>query len=35
VFERLFAPRVLARIYGEILDRLAASFQGSATASVN
>jgi hypothetical protein len=23
VFERLFAPRVLARIYGEMLDRLA------------
>jgi hypothetical protein len=25
VFERLFAPRVLSRIYGEMLDRLAAS----------
>jgi carbon monoxide dehydrogenase subunit G len=25
IFERLFAPRVLARIYGEILDRLAFS----------
>jgi hypothetical protein len=28
IFERLFAPRVLARIYGEVLDRLAASVQG-------
>jgi hypothetical protein len=25
IFERLFAPRVLARIYGEMLDRLASS----------
>ena len=25
IFERLFAPRVLSRIYGEMLDRLAAS----------
>jgi hypothetical protein len=25
VFERLFAPRVLSRIYGEMLDRLAVS----------
>jgi carbon monoxide dehydrogenase subunit G len=25
VFERLFAPRVLSRIYGEMLDRLALS----------
>jgi carbon monoxide dehydrogenase subunit G len=35
VFERLFAPRVLARIYGEILDRLADSVQGSAPAAVS
>jgi hypothetical protein len=25
IFERLFAPRVLSRIYGEMLDRLAVS----------
>lgn len=29
VFERLFAPRVLSRIYGEMLDRLAASVQST------
>ena len=28
IFERLFAPLGLRRIYGEVLDRLAASVQG-------
>lgn len=32
VFERLFAPRVLSRIYGEMLARLADSVQGTSPA---
>jgi Polyketide cyclase / dehydrase and lipid transport len=35
IFERLFAPRVLSGIYGEILDRLAASVQGGAGATAS
>ena len=35
IFERLFAPLGLRRIYGEILDRLADSVQGTPAASAS
>jgi hypothetical protein len=35
IFERLFAPLGLRRIYGEMLDRLAESVQGSQPAAVS
>jgi hypothetical protein len=35
IFERLFAPLGLKRIYGEVLDRLAASVQGSGASSAS